>query len=110
LIRDKEFYIRYRDAGAVIEVWTYEAPKPTISELDAVWEKADLHFRLEAIRSERNKRLLSSDWTHLLDNPLTTEQQKQWADYRRLLREFLDTCDPYNPEWPPEPKANLASA
>ena len=108
LIRDKEFYIRLRDNFAVIEIWNYPAPKPTIEELNEAWPDADIYFRLEEIKKETIKRLIASDWTHLTDNPLSPEKQEEWRFYRRKLRVFPEVCDPYNPNWPKEPSNNEA--
>jgi len=48
----------------------------------------------------RNWLLLSSDWTQLLDSPLSDEQKQQWAVYRQQLRDFPAT-------WTPSETANF---
>lgn len=64
---------------------------PTVDELLAV------------IRTKRNKLLADCDWTQLPDAPLTVEQKQAWSVYRQELRDFPETCDPYNPVWPAKP-------
>ena len=44
--------------------------------------------RLASItRAQRNTLLSQSDWTVLVDAPLTPEKQQEWIDYRQLLRD-----------------------
>ena len=54
------------------------------------------------IRSERDARLLSSDWTQLPDVPLATKEA--WAAYRQALRDITDQPDPFNIVWPTQPQ------
>lgn len=59
---------------------------------------------LAALRSERNERLVKSDWTQLLDAPLDATAQARWATYRQKLRDLpATTTDPAKPVWPVEP-------
>lgn len=58
---------------------------------------------MAAIRVERDRRLASSDFTQLPDAPFSNEEKAVWAVYRQALRDFPDTCDPYNPVWPTPP-------
>jgi hypothetical protein len=106
-ITDEQFQLKddSEGQGVYITQWDYEQPKPTLEQLEAVSEKADIAFRLKAIRLLRNVKLRACDWTHVVDNPLSKEQQKQWAEYRQLLRDFIKTCDPFNPVWPVEPSS-----
>jgi len=55
---------------------------------------------LELIRLKRNRLLAESDWTQLPDAPMTEEEKVAWVVYRQALRDFPETCDPYNPVWP----------
>lgn len=52
-------------------------------------------------RSRRDRLLRDSDWTQLLDAPLTSAQQSQWAAYRTALRNL----NPSRPSWPVAPNA-----
>ena len=45
--------------------------------------------RLASItRAQRNALLSQSDWTVLLDAPLTPQKQQEWINYRRDLRDL----------------------
>ena len=43
------------------------------------------------IRQERNLLLSQSDWTQGNDSPLSNDKKTEWAEYRRLLRDFPST-------------------
>ena len=49
----------------------------------------DTTYIYSEIREQRNKLLISCDWTQSRDSPLTTEKQDEWAAYRQSLRIFL---------------------
>lgn len=52
---------------------------------------------LTALRQERNRLLVASDWTQLLDSPVDKEA---WAEYRQALRDLPAQDDK---TWPEEP-------
>lgn len=55
----------------------------------------------ERVRTERNQKLASSDWTQLADNTANTSA---WATYRQALRDLPSTEGfPHNITWPTEP-------
>jgi hypothetical protein len=58
---------------------------------------------MPGIRAQRNKLLAESDWTQLADVNLSPEQKEAWKIYRQTLRDFPETCDPFNPAWPVPP-------
>ena len=59
---------------------------------------------VDALRIKRNSFLSDSDWTQLVDSPLSAEAKAEWATYRQALRDLPDnTLDPANPEWPVKP-------
>lgn len=58
---------------------------------------------LGAIRRQRNIRLSACDWTQIPDAPLLPDVKGEWAAYRQALRDFPETCDPFNPVWPVAP-------
>ena len=43
---------------------------------------------LEGLRFIRNSKLKESDWTQLLDSPLTEEKKLEWREYRQRLRDI----------------------
>lgn len=56
------------------------------------------------LRGERNYRLESSDWTQLVDSPITDEEKSAWEIYRQALRDLpTNTEDPKNIVWPSTP-------
>jgi hypothetical protein len=56
------------------------------------------------LRTERNARLVASDWTQSPDSPLSATPKTAWAVYRQALRDLpATTSDPANPVWPTEP-------
>ena len=56
------------------------------------------------IRENRNDMLASSDWTQLLDAPLTAQQKTAWASYRKALRDLpLESGFPYEITMPSPP-------
>lgn len=70
----------------------------------------------EEFRQIRDSKLFFSDWTQILDVPLTQEEKDQWAIYRQQLRDLPEIItDPkpmvvaYNngeihPDWPISPQ------
>jgi hypothetical protein len=61
--------------------------------------------QMAALTGQRNMLLQASDWTQLLDVPLTDDKRAEWVTYRQELRGYLDTVvDPFNPPaWPVAP-------
>jgi hypothetical protein len=56
------------------------------------------------LRSERNSKLLKTDFTQLADSPCSSQEKTDWATYRTDLRDLpSETQDPTNPTWPTPP-------
>lgn len=55
------------------------------------------------IRSDRDKDLISSDWTQLADSPLSDEQKNAWRQYRQELRDITNQADPFSVVFPTSP-------
>ena len=55
------------------------------------------------VRSKRNELLLKSDWTMLIDIPITREKREEWAVYRQQLRDLPASATPDNIIWPSIP-------
>lgn len=69
-----------------------DPPAPTDDELAA------------AIRSERDAKLASCDWTVLADAPLTSTEKTNWKAYRQALRDVTAQATfPQSVEWPVVP-------
>lgn len=45
------------------------------------------------IKSERHRKLVSTDWTQLPDSPLSEDMKNAWAGYRQELRDITDVLD-----------------
>ena len=84
--------------------WTTKKP-PEFSEFAAGdWVFNTEKWLDEAVRAERDVRLAGTDWTQLLDAPITKEKQAEFAVYRQQLRDLPATITFENPEFPKEPK------
>lgn len=56
---------------------------------------------VEELREERDKRLTASDFSQLLDTPLSEEDRDTWRSYRQSLRDLPANYTPIeSPEWP----------
>lgn len=92
---------------------------PVRNDETGVWEQ---QWRLEPLTEEekqhvdnikrveviglRNAKLMASDWTQVLDGPLTAEKKAEWATYRQQLRDLPQTesFDPWSVQWPTPPQ------
>lgn len=58
----------------------------------------------QALRAERNAKLLASDWTQLVDSPLSEQDKAAWSAYRQDLRDLpADSASVEVASWPTEP-------
>lgn len=56
------------------------------------------------VSTKRKKLLYASDWTQIPNNPLTSEQQEEWATYRQELRDIPSQSGyPFNVIFPTPP-------
>lgn len=75
-------------------------PEPTESPLDSST------LSKQQANILRLKLLAQSDWTQLLDAPLTPEVQGEWAVYRQALRDLPDQVGyPDTITWPTPPSS-----
>lgn len=51
----------------------------------------EAQLELNELRTERDKRLASSDWTQGIDSPLSDTAKAQWQVYRQTLRDITNT-------------------
>jgi hypothetical protein len=78
--------------------------KPTKKALDSAWPAVRDARAWAAVRTERDRLLVESDWTQMPDSPLNGEQKNAWADYRQTLRDIPQTQDdPDSIVWPETP-------
>lgn len=62
---------------------------------------------MATIRKKRDQLLRESDWTQVLDCPLSLAKQNEWKQYRKSLRDLPGTVGnkkPHEIVWPRKPK------
>jgi hypothetical protein len=65
----------------------------------------DENLAIAYVLPKRQKLLYASDWTQIPNNPLTAEQQLEWATYRQELRDIPEQSGyPFNVIWPTPPQ------
>jgi hypothetical protein len=87
----------FRDGKCVLTWIVSNAPDDVIANRVA--------FEWEQIRSRRNAKLKSCDWTQLPDAPLTNLLTADWATYRQALRDITEQDDAFAVVWPTAPEA-----
>ena len=50
-------------------------------------------YKMQELRTARNKMLSSSDWTQASDSPLSDSKKAEWKTYRQSLRDMTKTID-----------------
>lgn len=100
----------FRDAAALIEspLWTegtihtmYFVPSSGGIFSTTLSPAGPSALEVDAIRAQL---LADSDWTQLLDAPLTATKQAQWATYRQALRDIpAQPGYPSAVSWPTKP-------
>ena len=81
------------DAKVVNRTWS--AVSYSQDQIDAEWAR---------VRSNRNSRLMASDFTQIADAPLTAEKKTEWLSYRQALRDLpQNTVNPFDVTWPTQP-------
>jgi len=84
--------------------WIVDEVSQTVTT-DQAQADAIVASNLDRLRTERNTKLVESDWTQYNDSPLDDEAKTSWATYRQELRDLPDTIDdPANPTWPEVPE------
>lgn len=82
------------------QVFTVNVENKTPEELQQTYD-----VQWSVVRSERDTKLSSCDWTQLPDVPLTPEQKAEWVSYRQALRDVTSQPDPFNIVWPVAPQS-----
>jgi hypothetical protein len=80
----------------------YETPP---EEID-VQDSPPLPQAMDNVRTHRNQLLADSDWTQILDIPLSDTQRAQWRAYRQALRDYPSLVNVAlwsAPDWPTPP-------
>ena len=83
--------------------WLGDTEPISQEEIDQKMAEAEFENKIQALRLERNAKLVATDYRALSDQTLTPE----WADYRQQLRDLtqdLATVEDVNSVvWPTEP-------
>lgn len=60
---------------------------------------------LNELKAMRNFKLKDTDWTQLVDAPISVEKKAEYATYRQALRDLPNRNDLNlnNPQWPTKP-------
>ena len=99
LFDDSSYYV---DEGVQIVMPTKPSPYHVFDYITKQWiDPRTQESEWALVRAERDKRLLSCDWTQLPDVPLATKEA--WATYRQALRDITEQPDPFNITWPVPP-------
>ena len=80
-------------------IFNDQSKKPTWSEV----QSGEDPEQWKVARGDRDKKLLSCDWTRLDDVPITSEKKSEWETYRQALRDITTQPDPFNITWPTPP-------
>jgi hypothetical protein len=79
----------------------------------AVWQDIDQKTKApitpertaENVRNLRNGFLFDSDWTQLMDSPLSADAKQEWESYRQQLRDITNQPNfPQEIVWPTPPQ------
>ena len=65
----------------------------------------DVEAAWSAVKAERNRRLLETDWLMLRAAETGVPVNSAWLDYRKALRDITEQADPNNIVWPLVPES-----
>ena len=68
--------------------------KPTEEEINAKIAELEAAEPFRLLRIERNRRLAETDWTQLKDVDLDLIRERNWKNYRQVLRNLPSVSDP----------------
>jgi hypothetical protein len=91
--------------GGQTSYWVVDAEAETVTNNQDQADADALERSWASFRTERNTKLVDSDWTQYNDSPLTDEVKAEWAVHRKALRDLPHTIDdPADPTWPEAPE------
>ena len=91
-------------------VWeSTDVVTPTMSEIEEYHTNVfKPNLIITKLRKKRNNLLTRTDWTQT--NDIIMENESEWNEYRRALRDLPSTTeDPENPIWPDPPKVEITN-
>jgi hypothetical protein len=92
--------------------WLSNTPKPTQSELDALWPSTQEFLAKQTCKKQASELLYATDWTTIADvaNPTNSPylaNQAEFIAYRNAIRQ-LAVYPVVNPVFPVKPTENWA--
>jgi hypothetical protein len=100
---DDEYYTKKVYEGIPIFQNTNYYQNWIIEEANPEYTSIYIEKEWDKIRQRRNALLYESDWTQVLDAPLTDEKRQEWTVYRQLLRDVTTQPTPFEIIWPNKP-------
>jgi len=100
----KQDYKRIAKIEAIANAHKAEQLSTMRDTYDRSCLEGDIDSAAEFARKVRDKLLSETDWTQVVDSPLTESVKLQWASYRQELRDIPEQAGfPLVIEWPLEP-------
>ena len=95
--------VYYIDNGVAVAIPAQTSPYSVFDFTTKQWVLVE-NLALADVLPKRQRLLYASDWTQIPNNPLTTEQQADWATYRQELRDIPEQSGyPFNVIFPTPP-------
>lgn len=98
---DGKWYTKYVLGPLFYPYTNSEGVAVTVEEQRSAWMATKDAEQAQAIRQQRNQKLIESDWTQVADAPV---DKAAWATYRQALRDITaQEGFPHNVVWPTSP-------
>ena len=91
---DAKWIVRGLPPNEVIEWNDTEQLQPTEDEINAKIAELEAAEPMRLLREERNRRLAETDWTQLKDIDLDIIRERNWKNYRQVLRDLPAKSNP----------------
>ena len=93
-LKPKAQFVLRGDTYAGLEWLDENQTKPTEDELNVKISELEAAEPMKLLREERNKLIAETDWTQLKDIQLDSIREKNWKDYRQVLRDLPNNSVP----------------
>ena len=96
-----QWFTKYTVGPVFTDTTDEDGNTVTAAEQEAAYRQRIDEEAGERVRTDRNKKLVDTDWTQLADS---TANATTWGTYRQVLRDLPSTDGfPHNVTWPTEP-------
>ena len=96
-----QWFTKYTVGPVFTDTTDEDGNTVTAAEQEAAYRQRIDEEAGERVRTDRNKKLVDTDWTQLADS---TANATTWGTYRQALRDLPSTDGfPHNVTWPTEP-------